>query len=328
MTVTLLRAGFLATVQDFGRVGYRHIGVSIGGALDTNALRIANLLAGNEEHSAGIEFTFGNARLKFDNDCVVAWCGGGFPVQIGDRQLLSGRAAALRAGDELIIGAAAFGCRAWLAISGGIEVPSVLGSRSTDTRGAFGGFHGRTLKDNDVLPLGPQSEATIRVVRKTGESRIATWSAPPEWTTVGRAPGLLRFVRGPEWDRFEPGALKALTWDAFRVASESDRMGVRFEGLALESPQSYDLLSSAVAPGTIQVPPSGNPILLLGDCQTVGGYPKIAHVITVDLPIAAQLRARELVHFKEVSLAEAYRLLIRREEEIARFRIGAEALLA
>ncbi len=133
---------------------------------------------------------------------------------------------------------------------------------------------------------------------------------------------ILRFVRGVDWDRFNTSTLRRLTTEAFTVSPDSDRMGVRLEGPELKRTDESDLISEAVAPGTIQVPPNGKPILLLGDCQTIGGYPKIAHVITVDLGIAAQLRAGDHVRFSEVALTDAHRLLLEREREFERFRIG------
>ena len=132
----------------------------------------------------------------------------------------------------------------------------------------------------------------------------------------------LRFVRGLDWDRFNPSTLQRLTSESFAVSPDSDRMGVRLDGPELKREDETDLISEAVAPGTIQVPPSGKPILLLGDCQTIGGYPKIAHVITVDLGVAAQLRAGDRVRFSEVSLQDAHRLLMERERDLERFRIG------
>jgi antagonist of KipI len=132
----------------------------------------------------------------------------------------------------------------------------------------------------------------------------------------------LRFIRGVDWNRFDTSTLQRLTSEAFAVSSDSDRMGVRLEGPELKRVDESDLISEAVSPGTIQIPPSGKPILLLGDCQTIGGYPKMAHVITVDLGVAAQLRAGDHVRFSEVSLADAYRLLLERERQLELFRVG------
>src|SRR6202043_369372 len=232
MNIDVLRASFLTTVQDLGRMGFREFGVSPGGALDSHALRVANLLVGNKESAAGIEITFGGVQLRFVDERVVAWCGGEFDVRIGSTSLPAGHAGFVRAGDVLVFNQPKTGCRSWLGISGGIDVPLVLGSRSTD----------------------------------------------------------LRAICGSDSDRFNDVTIQRFTNDVFVVSADSNRMGARLEGPHLQRDHDVDLVSEGVAPGTIQVPPSGQPILLLGDCQTIGGYPKIAHVITVDLPVAAQLR--------------------------------------
>jgi antagonist of KipI len=322
MNVFVLSAGFLTSVQDLGRSGYRKSGISIGGALDSHALRVANALVGNEDSAAGLEATLGKLRLRFDDQRVVAWCGGPFAVRMGDENLAPGHAGLVAKGEELVMVAPNAGSRAWLAISGGINVPPVLGGRSTDLRGNFGGHEGRTLRDGDALPLGEASVLPARVAEVFGERRIAGWTAPSAWVTTAARDRFLRVVRGPDWMRFTAEAQTALVGAPFTVTLDSDRMGARLDGPGLPRHDSSDLISEAVAPGTLQVPPNGNPILLLGDCQTMGGYPKIAHVITVDLPIAAQLWPGDLVRFHEVSLAEAQALLCEREEDFARFRLG------
>jgi antagonist of KipI len=326
MSAIVKRAGFLTSVQDLGRGGLREFGVSTSGALDSFALRVANLLVGNDESAAGLEITLGGLQLRFDDEQIVAWCGGEFDVHVGSTVLPSGHTAFLHAGEELKFGRPQIGCRSWLAISGGIDVPLVLGSRSIDLRANFGGFEGRSLCDGDVLPLGPRpgssafAEATAD--RPTPATGISSWTAPHDWVSPAKHEPILRFVRGADWKRFNTSTLQRFTSEAFTVSPDSDRMGVRFDGTELRREDNVDLISEAVAPGTIQVPPSGKPILLLGDCQTIGGYPKIAHVITVDLGIAAQLRAGDHVRFSEVSLSDAHRLLLERERDLERFRIG------
>src|SRR5262245_32232355 len=154
MTAIVQGAAFLTSVQDLGRTGFRQFGVSTSGALDPFALRVANLLVGNDESSAGLEVTVGGLQLRFADERTVAWCGGEFDVQIGSRPLRTGHVAQVQGGDKLKFGRAQIGCRCWLAISGGIEVPVLLGSRSTDLRASFGGLAGRTLRDDDQLSLG------------------------------------------------------------------------------------------------------------------------------------------------------------------------------
>jgi antagonist of KipI len=329
MKVFVVSAGFLTSVQDLGRTGYRRSGISVGGALDSHAMRVANALVGNEDSAAGLEATLGKLRLRFDDQRVVAWCGGAFAVRIGDENLPPGHAGVIAKDEELVMVAPNAGSRAWLAISGGIDVPPVLGSRATDLRGNFGGLDGRTLRDGDALPLGAKErrfETAGLIGRRlqTAAPWISEWSAPTPWATTVARDRFLRVVRGPDWMRFTAEAQAALVGAPFTVTLDSDRMGARLDGPNLPRRDVSDLLSEAVAPGTLQVPPNGKPILLLGDCQTMGGYPKIAHVITIDLPIAAQLWPGDLVRFHEVSLADAQELLLEREEDFARFRVGIE----
>ena len=321
MSATVTSPGFLTTVQDEGRVGFRNVGVSTGGALDAHALRVANLLVGNEHSAAGLEITLGGFRARFEDARTVAWCGGAFDVRIGDITLPPGRVGIVNAGEEIEMRHAEIGCRAWLAISGGVVVPQVLGSRATDLRAQFGGLGGRPLQRGDLLQLGSLSTAAQKLISGSSEARVSAWFAPIEWTQPASPHPVLRLVPGSESESFEAEGPGRLWRDSFTVTPQSDRMGVRLQGARFV----YDgdeLRSEAVAAGTIQVPPSGDPIILLPDCQTIGGYPKLAHVITVDLPIAAQLRPGDEVRFREVSLAYAHRLLIQRARDLELFRAG------
>jgi antagonist of KipI len=317
MNAIVTQAGFLTSVQDLGRTGFRQFGVSTSGALDCFALRVANLLVGNDEGAAGLEVTLGGLCLRFGDERIVAWCGGDFDVRIGSQSLPAGHMAHLRSGDELKFGRPRIGCRCWLAISGGVDVPGVLDSRSTDLRANFGGLEGRALRDGDEVRL---FEWPGSPTPATGE--ISSWSAPHDWVSPAKHEPTLRFIRGVDWNRFNASTLQRFASEAFAVSPDSDRMGVRFDDPELKREDNIDLTSEAVAPGTIQVPPGGKPILLLQDCQTIGGYPKISHVITLDLGIAAQLRGGDHVRFSEVSLTEAHLLLLERERDLERFRIG------
>jgi antagonist of KipI len=328
MKLVVSHAGFFTLVQDLGRIGFRRYGVSVGGALDPHALRIANLLVENDEGAAGLEITFGGFRGQFEDRRLVAWCGGSFDVRIGSELLPAGHVGAIEAGEELVINAPKNGCRAWVAISGGIDLPKVLDSRSTDIRAEFGGLDGRVLRAGDVIPLGPPPSGAVEVAGLLRKDRISAWCAPPIWTLTAKDSPTLRFVRGREWDRFDDSAHENFINQAYTVSADSNRMGARLDGPLLWCPNAGDLISEAVAPGTVQVPPSAKPILLLRDCQTIGGYPKLAHVITVDLAAAAQLKQGDHVRFHEISLAEAHRLLFRRERDLGLFRVGLEARAA
>jgi antagonist of KipI len=325
MKATAIRAGFLTSVQDLGRVGFRKFGVSLGGALDSHALRVANLLVGNKESAAGLEITFGGLRLRFTDDRIVAWGGGNFDARVASTTLPAGHPGLVHAGEDFSIESPAIGCRAWMAISGGIDVPIVLGSRAADLKGGFGGVNGRAIRDGEELPLGQTPERSKTLVEKLRAQRIAPWKPPHNWSSPAQREPQLRFIRGTDADRCAPETMKVFSEASFFVSPDSDRMGIRLDGPQLEQTSEVELLSEAVAPGTVQVPPSGKPILLLNDCQTIGGYPKLAHVITADLTIAAQLRPADIVRFREVSITDAHRILAERERDLEQFRRGIES---
>ena len=231
----------------------------------------------------------------------------------------------MREGEEFSISSPACGCRAWLAISGGIGVPAVLGSRSGDLRAGFAGVKGRPLRDGEEFPLGENPPRAKVLIEKLRAEKIARWKPPHDWSSTARRAPVLRYLGGTDSGRFVESALQLFDNEGFFVSPDSDRMGIRLDGPRLERSQDDDLLSEAVAPGTVQVPPSGQPILLLNDCQTIGGYPKIAHVITVDLPIAAQLCPGDRVRFTQVSIRDAHALLLERERNLEQFRRGLES---
>ncbi len=198
-----VRAGFSTTVQDFGRIGFRQFGVSLGGALDAHALSVANLLVGNEESAAGLEVTFGGLQLRLGDERLVAWSGGEFDVRSGSTSVPAGHPVLMREGEELVIERPKTGCRAWIAISGGVDVPLVLGSRSTDLRASFGGLNGRALRDGDEVTLGKNSERTRILIDKLQRERIARWKPPHDWSSPAKREPTLRVIRGFEWNRFD-----------------------------------------------------------------------------------------------------------------------------
>jgi antagonist of KipI len=302
MEITVIRAGPMTTVQDAGRPGHRAEGVPVGGAADLFALRLANLLVGNPEDAAVLECTLAGPTLEFAEDTTLAVGGAEFAG------VPSWQPMVVRAGGRLVLGPCRRGCRGYVAIAGGIDVPVVLGSRSTYLRAHLGGHEGRALRDGDRLTAG----AWV-LPHAAKHWRIDPQVLPP----YSEAP-TLRVLRGAQWDDFDANALAA----EFGVTPVSDRMGIRLSGPRLIRRRGRELLSSAVAPGTIQVPPDGHPIVLLADAQTIGGYPRLAHVIGVDLPLAAQLRPGARVRFQEVTLAEAHGLRRLQERTLAILREG------
>jgi antagonist of KipI len=301
MEVSVIRAGMLTTVQDLGRGGHRAAGVPLGGAMDSFALRVANLLVGNSENTTGIEFTLAGPELIFADDALVAVGGGDFGM------LPSWQPAAVRAGEAVKLGSARRGCRGYLAVAGGFTIKPVLGSCSTFLRGGFGGWKGRALRDGDVLKA-PGSGRRIHGKWHVDGRILPAYSAAPE----------VRIVPGAQAGEFAGG----LFTTEFEVSSQSDRMGVRLKGACLVRRATGEMASATVVPGTIQVPPDGQPIVLMADAQTIGGYPQIGHVISVDLPLIAQLRPGDTVRFREVTLAEAHELLLAREHALGMLREG------
>ena len=299
--IEVLEPGMLTTVQDLGRTGHRAAGVGLSGATDSFALRVANLLVGNSENAAGLEFTLIGPVLLFRHDTIVAATGAVFDA------LPPWRPVMIPAGTRLKLGSARSGCRGYLAVAGGIAVPEVLGSRSTHLRVGLGGYLGRALAAGDLLP-------TVASGRKV----IGHWRIDQRILPAYSAHPTVRVVRGAQADEFEADFLP----QSFTVSPQSDRMGLRLRGVAAQRASRRELLSAAVVPGTIQVPPDGQPIILLADAQTLGGYPQIAHVITVDLPLLAQLRPGERVSFREVSLEEAHECGRQREHAVALLRQG------
>jgi antagonist of KipI len=296
MEMTVIRGGMLTTVQDLGRRGHRAAGVPFSGAMDVIALRVANLLVGNAENAAGLEFTLVGPELEFSTDAIVAVGGGDFGV------LPRWQPVRVPAGGRLKFGPVRTGCRGYLAIAGGLEITPVLGSRSTYLRAGLGGFHGRALRDGDVL-FAPDAVREVIGHWHIDERILPAYSAAPT----------VRMLRGEQADEFDA----TLGTTEFKVTPVSDRMGVRLVGAAMTRHDASELVSSAAVPGTIQVPPDGQPIVLMADAQTIGGYPQVAHVIDVDRPLVAQLRPGDALRFREVTLAEAHELLLARERTLA-----------
>jgi len=285
--VVVVKPGLMTTIQDLGRPGHRASGVPLSGAADPVAFRLANRLVGNPEAAAALELTLLGPDLRFDRDAVVALAGAVFPG------VPWGRPVRVSAGTTLSLGHAVTGCRGVLAIAGGVAVEPVLGSRSTFVPARLGGLRGLPLAAGDVIPLGDDGAGTPPSLRD---------AAPP----AAAATTILRTIPGADI----AACGDALWTAAHRTSSRSDRMGVRLEGTPLGGDRPDGSLPSvAVLPGTVQLPPDGQPIILLADAQTVGGYPVIGHVIAADLPLVAQLRPGDVVRWQPATIDEAHRAL-------------------
>jgi biotin-dependent carboxylase-like uncharacterized protein len=294
----LLSAGLLTTLQDRGRVGYQHLGIPVSGALDPVSLGAANLLVGNPPDSAALEIAYQGPALVVEADSVrIACVGAAAPIDLvgtargGRRRLAMLESARLTRGQELHIGALTGGAVLYLAVAGGFDVPPVLGSRSTLVRAGIGGLDGRPLRVGDRLPLCQPRAAEAEEVRLAG----LNLAPPPHF----------RIILGPQDDYFTAEALAVLAQVSFTVTPASDRMGMRLDGPRLRHSKGYNIVSDGIAPGAIQVPGNGLPIVLLADRQTTGGYPKIATVISADLPALGRLTPGAQVRFQVVSIEAA-----------------------
>ena len=304
--LTVVRPGLLSTVQDLGRWGSQSLGVPVSGAMDTLSHRLANALVGNPAEAATIEVTLLGPELRAARPLVAAVAGAEFALTVDDRPVAHQTAFALSPGATLRFGHRREGSRAYLAVAGGIDTPVVLGSRSTHLLSGMGGVAGRALVSGDVLPVGRVS-----------------WTVTPRPAVALRRVGahtmpVLRVMLGPQDTWFSRPSINALLHEVFRLSTQSNRMGFRLEGPVLTTVSAEEPLSEPVPFGAIQVPPGGAPILLMADRQTAGGYPKIATVITADLPLAGQLCPGDALRFVSCTRGEARHALIARERELLR----------
>jgi len=314
VSVQVLAPGLLTTVQDHGRIGSRHLGVGSAGALDVHSHAMANLLVGNAIDASTLEVTLAGPRLRFDQSARIALCGADIDARVGDIAVSGWRPVWLPANTTLALGACRRGARAYLALAGGFVVPSVLGSASTDLRGGFGGFGGRALAAGDVLETAPSA---IEVA----DIRIATWWIDPSPDVEFTSPAIIRVIPGS--DTTAPD--DALFAHAWRVASASDRQGLRLEGDPLQLEDAPERLSEPIVPGTIQLPPDGRPILLLTDAQTHGGYPRIGHAIRADWPRLAQLRPGDALRFVPCTPEQARQARNAQAQRLARIALAIAA---
>lgn len=292
----IIESGLLTTVQDAGRVGWARYGVPPSGPMDRAAFAAANALVGNPPDAAGLEITLAGPVLRVPRECLIAVCGADFDLRVGSLPVPTWHAVYVRAGRMVTFGVRRSGARAYLAVSGGIVVSSFLGSRATYVQGGFGGLEGRALRAGDRLPLGGSAvrHPAQRAGRAWPEDRRPAYAASP----------VLRVILGPQDDHFTRKGTATFLENAYVIAPESDRMGYRLSGAAVAHRGTTGIASDGVVMGSVQVPPDGQPIVMMADHQTTGGYPKIATVIQADLPLLAQCLPGDIVRFRAVNLDE------------------------
>ncbi|WP_448650337.1 biotin-dependent carboxyltransferase family protein [Pseudomonas fluorescens] len=307
MSINVIKPGLFSSFQDIGRVGFQHWGVPVNGAMDQDAHALANLLVGNPTSAATLEMTVQGPVLCFQAKALIALAGADLGASLDGAALKPGQAVGVKLGAVLRFEKREYGARAYLAVSGGYLLQPVMNSHSTYSRGGFGGLCGRALQAGDVLPI------------------CSSFANPPRLNIpsgllVGKqaSPVSIRVLQGREWAEFSESARHAFLCEPYAMTAASDRMGYRLEGPGLDLTQPRQLLSQSVAFGTVQVPAGGQPIVLMADRQTTGGYPRIGQVASVDLPKLAQLMPGDEVRFALIDLPTAQQLLVTRARTLKR----------
>ncbi|WP_035257112.1 biotin-dependent carboxyltransferase family protein [Desulfatirhabdium butyrativorans] len=307
--IHILEPGVLSTVQDLGRYGFQDRGVPVSGAMDVFSLRVGNALVGNEAHAAGIEISFGGFIADFGSDLVFSLTGAKAPARLNQESIPFWHSINAQCGDRLWIGTAPKGARILLCVAGGIDVPAVMGSRSTYLKAAFGGYKGRALKPGDRLCCGKPHH---RPLPRLDPGLI------PEYGGYIQ----VRAVPGPQDHAFTAEALERFFTSGYTVTPRSDRMGLMLEGPLLAHRAGADILSDGILPGSVQVPGSGQPIVLMADRQTIGGYAKIATVISVDISRLAQTLPGDRVRFEPIDAFEAREISLRETFRLRQWALG------
>ena len=299
MSITILNPGMLTTVQDLGRIGYQQFGVSASGVMDPRSASIANILVDNDENEAVLECTMMGPHIRFDAPNIIAITGGDLGATLDGAPVDTYRAVPVLAGQTLRFTMLRTGCRAFIAFAGGLDIPAVMGSRSTNMKARIGGYQGRKLQRDDVIAFrAPKAD-----LKNIGVRHIS-----PEFTP--RAEYTLRVVLGPQDDAFTELGVMTFLNNVYTLTPEFDRMGCRLEGEIIEHVKDGNIISDGIAFGAIQVPSAGKPIIMLADRQTTGGYTKIANVISADFRILGQLKAGDKVRFEKVAIAAAQDALL------------------
>lgn len=318
----VIKPGLLTTLQDVGRPGYAHLGVGRSGAFDAPALRIANALCGNLADACGLEFTLRGPTLHFLDDALIAVTGAPLPITIDGSNASMWAPVPVRAGATLELGAMRKGCRSYLAVGGGIDIPKILSSRSVDVNAALGPFDGRPLRAGDRLGVSAAA----------GEFKYA--ATTPKWCIDPRpwfddvATRPLRMLRGTHFEFMTETSRSNLFSHDFHITHESNRVGIRLKGPDLEMQAPIEMISEGCVPGLLQLPPSGQPIAFGPECPVSGGYPRIGQIAAVDLPRLAQLRPGDAVRFAPCTFDEAVHALHERERALRTLETRIAARLA
>jgi antagonist of KipI len=326
--ITIIKPGLLSSIQDLGRYGYQKYGVIASGAMDPFAHRIANLLVGNNENKPTIEITLLGPVIQFEQDSLISICGGDLSPTINGTPLRTWRTVLVKKGSQLRFGKARSGCRAYLSVGGGFSIPSIMGSKSTYLRAKIGGYQGRSLDAGDQIMFDTPSRLSEKMIQQLSKNLTDRPFVEMDWTIASdlipniKSNPSIRVMKGLQYQLFTKESQEAFFTEPFKVTTQSDRMGYRLQGPYLELEQAKEMISEAVSFGSIQIPAEGNPIVLLADRQTTGGYPKIGQIATVDLSIIAQAKPGDMIHFSKITHDEAQILLLELTLKIKQLKHG------
>lgn len=317
MEIIIIKPGLLSSIQDHGRYLFLDQGVPVSGVMDILSARMANIAIGNDENEAVLEFTYGNAEFKTSTNILIAYSGEGGIIKSADLLIPSDRPVFIPSGTtlSLIKEASTTGSRTYLSVAGGWDVPEILGSRSTYLSASFGGLCGRLLQARDTLKGGSiLTPITNKILNTLSGIHInyTDWSLPKKRFN-GNVKNTIRIIMARESSWFDSESVSTFLSAPYTLSLQSNRMGYHLEGAMIKRVKNEELLSTAVTPGTIQVTGSGSLVLLMADCQTTGGYPRIAQVAAVDLSLCGQLSPGNVVYFTEIKREQAEKLYIERD---------------
>jgi antagonist of KipI len=319
MKISIIKAGLLSTVQDVGRYRYLSQAVPVSGAMDELAHRLANKAVGNDDDMATIEFTYADASFKAETDILVAYSGDGAFLVYNDQLMPAEKPLFFPAGSIVKLVNNPIGVRTYLAVAGGWDVPDVMESKSTYLTAGFGGFEGRSLQKGDVLSSHTAiGKVSVEILNQLIKRRLTypNWRISRESLLPEKRQNI-RVVLANEISWFDATSIISFLTNTYTIDRRSNRMGYHLLGKPLVKKIKKELLSTAVTPGVIQVTGSGDLVVLMADCQTTGGYPRIAHIAAVDLPLCAQLKPGDVIRFSEISRDEAEELYLEREHDLS-----------
>jgi antagonist of KipI len=315
MSILIQKSGILSTIQDLGRKGYQQFGVNPNGAMDSHAVRLINILLGNDEAEAVLEMHFPAPDILFEADAIFALGGADFSAKINDKPIENWRSFSIKKNQFLNFTKKTLGSRAYLSVKGGFKIKKWLGSTSTNLLAKIGGFDGRSLTNGDRIFFNSKPKIqNLKFPYKVSKSLIPHYNAFP----------VIRIIAGAEFEELTALSEQNFLKQTFTICNDSDRMGFRLQGEPLHLLNAKELVSSAVSYGTIQLLPDGQTIILMADHQTSGGYPRIAHVISTDLPVLAQLGAKDKVEFEMISLQLAEHLRLHFEKDLNLLKLGCQ----